>query len=90
MRGFPLRSRIAIKLAMGANNRGRAGNEGGVQLITGPRVFLFTVWNTTVETDLFLACYRLLRLFHAHQRTKRTIAFVVIRERDPRFPLSHI
>jgi len=29
------------------------------------RVLLFTVWNTAVETKLFLACYALLRLLHA-------------------------
>ena len=65
MRGFPLRSRIAIKLAMGAGNRGMSCEMKWLVADVRVRLVLFTVWNTAEETNIFLACYPLLRLSHA-------------------------
>jgi hypothetical protein len=75
MRGLPLRSRIAIKLAMG-EPRMRRGMK-WLAADTRTRLLLFTLWNT--------ACCTLPRLLHTpHSKTKRIVVVaVVVDERDP-------
>lgn len=55
--------------------------------MTGSGSFLFTVWNTAVETKLVTLSY----VSHTHLKTKRTVVFaVVLGERDPCITLAHI